>query len=54
VRIVRKEHPTMSKAEIYKNHRGDPTLSQYHPLRYFGSISEKIEDQLKSYIEKDS
>jgi hypothetical protein len=25
-----------------------------HPLRYFGSISEKIDDQLKTYIEKES
>ncbi len=44
MKVVRQEQPTMSKAEIYKNHRGDPTLSNFHPLRYFGSISEKIED----------
>jgi hypothetical protein len=38
------ENPTISKAEILKNHRGDPTISKYHPLRYFGSISEKIDE----------
>ena len=48
------ENPTVSKADIYKNHRGDPVISKYHPLRYFGSISEKIDDQLKNYIENDS
>jgi len=31
--------------------KGDPTISLYHPLRYFGSISEKMEDKLKEYIE---
>lgn len=49
-----KEHPTVSKAEIYKSQRGDPVISKFHPLRYFGSISEKIDDQLKQYVENDS
>jgi DNA-directed RNA polymerase I subunit RPA1 len=51
---VRSENPAISKAELYKNHRGDPAISKFNPLRYFGAISEKIEDQLKHYIEKDS
>jgi DNA-directed RNA polymerase I subunit RPA1 len=29
-------------------------ISRFHPLRHFGAISEKIDDQLKSYIEKES
>jgi len=41
---IHKEYPTMPKAEIYKKHRGDPTISKFHPLHYFGSISEKIDD----------
>lgn len=44
----------MSKTEIIKAYRGDPVISKMHPLRYFGSISEKIDDQLKAYIEKES
>jgi hypothetical protein len=44
----------MTKHEIIKGYRGDPVISKMHPLRYFGSISEKIDDQLKAYIEKES
>ena len=44
----------MPKADIYKNHRGDPVISKFHPLRYFGSISEKIDDTLKAYAENES
>ena len=51
---VKKENPTMSKSEIYKNHRGVPAISLYHPLRYFGSIAEKVDDKLKHYIENES
>ena len=51
---VRSENPAISKPELYKNHRGDPAISKFNPLIYFGAISEKIEDQLKNYIEKDS
>lgn len=51
---VRDENPHLSKEEIIKNHRGDPVIANFHPQRYFGAISEKIEDQLKSYIDKDS
>jgi hypothetical protein len=29
-------------------------ISKYHPLKYFGSISEKIDDSLRSYIENES
>ena len=47
MKAFHKENPTVSKAEIYKKHRGDPVISRYHPLRYFGSISEKIDDSLK-------
>jgi DNA-directed RNA polymerase I subunit RPA1 len=54
MKVFHKEHPTVSKAEIYKKHRGDPVISKYHPLRYFGSISEKIDDQLKQYVDNDS
>lgn len=31
----------------------DPLLSIYHPQRHFGSISEKIEQQLQDFIRKD-
>lgn len=41
---VKKENPHLSREDIYKNHRGDPAISLYHPLRYFGAISEKIDD----------
>lgn len=41
---VKKENPTMKKEEILKNFRGDPTTAVYNPLRYFGSISEKIDE----------
>lgn len=51
---IQKENPALTKTEIIKNHRGDPSISKYHPLRYFGAISEKIDDQLKTYIENDS
>lgn len=51
---VKKDNPTMSTAEIYRNHRGDPVNSKYHPLKYFGAISEKLDDQLKHYIENES
>jgi len=51
---VKKENPMMTKAEIYKTHRGDPVISKLHPQRYFGSISEKIDDHLRNYIENDS
>jgi biotin-(acetyl-CoA carboxylase) ligase len=51
---VHKENPQMTKEEIYKNHRGDPVIAKFHPQRYFGAISEKIDDQLKTYVEKDS
>ncbi len=44
----------MGKSEIIKTFRGDPVISKMHPLRYFGSIAEKIDDQLKTYIEKES
>ncbi len=44
----------MGKSDIIKAFRGDPVISKMHPLRYFGSISEKIDDQLKTYIEKES
>jgi DNA-directed RNA polymerase I subunit RPA1 len=54
MKAFHKENPTVSKAEIYKKHRGDPVISKYHPLRYFGSISEKIDDSLKQYVENDS
>ncbi len=51
---VKQANPTLTKAEIYKNYRGDPVISKYHPLKYFGSISEKIDDSLRSYIENES
>jgi len=28
---VKKENPMMTKAEIYKTHRGDPVISKLHP-----------------------
>ena len=51
---IHKDKPQMPKADIYKNHRGDPVISKLHPLRYFGSISEKIDDNLKAYAENES
>lgn len=51
---VKRDNPTLTKAEIYKHYRGDPVISKYHPLRYFGSISEKIDDSLRQYVESDS
>jgi hypothetical protein len=51
---IKQANPTFTKAEIYKNYRGDPVISKYHPLKYFGSISEKIDDSLRAYIDNDS
>ena len=51
---INKEKPQLSKNEIMKSFRGDPVISKMHPLRYFGAISEKIDDQLKTYIENES
>jgi hypothetical protein len=51
---IKKENPQMTKTDIIKAYRGDPVISKMHPLRYFGSISEKIDDQLKTYIETES
>ena len=47
---IKKENPQLSKNEIISAFRGDPVISKLHPLRYFGAISEKIDDQLKTYI----
>jgi hypothetical protein len=51
---VARDQPHLTKQDIFKHHRGDPVISKFHPLRHFGAISEKIDDQLKSYIEKES
>jgi len=51
---IYKENPQMTRNDIIKGYRGDPVISKMHPLRYFGSISEKIDDQLKTYIENES
>ena len=50
----RKENPLIPKSEAIKKHKGDPVIANYHPLRYFGSISEKIDEELSSYIDNDS
>jgi len=44
---------TMS-AEDAKLQVSEPIIGKFHPLRYFGAISEKMESQLRQFIKKDS
>ncbi len=50
---IKREQPNISNHEL-KKHRGEPSIALYHPLKYFGSISEKMETKLKHYIENES
>lgn len=50
---MKRENPSISNNELKKN-KGDPVMSKYHPLKYFGAISEKMDQKLKSYLENDS
>lgn len=34
------------------NYKYDPTISQYNPARFLGSVSDKFEEKLDSFIEK--
>jgi hypothetical protein len=43
LKTILKEKPNMSNHEL-KKHRGDPVISAFHPLKYFGSISEKMDE----------
>ena len=53
LKILKKENPSITKAEL-KKQQGDPVLSIYHPLKFFGSISETMEEKLKNYLENES
>jgi DNA-directed RNA polymerase I subunit RPA1 len=33
---------------------GDPLVAKFHPLKHFGSISEKMDNALRHYVKKDS
>lgn len=50
---VKRDQPNISNHDL-KKHRGEPSISLYHPLKYFGSISEKMESKLKHYVENES
>lgn len=50
---IKRDHPSISKRDLMRQ-KGDPAISLYHPLKYFGSISEKMEEKLKDYIENES
>jgi hypothetical protein len=50
---IKRENPGIKKRELMRS-KGEPAISLYHPLRYFGSISEKMEEKLKEYIENES
>lgn len=41
-------------AEDAKLKVSEPAIGKFHPLRYFGAISEKMESQLRRFIKKDS
>ena len=45
--------PNLSVVEA-KHSVSDPLLSRFHPQRYFGSISEKMESSLQGYLKKQS
>jgi DNA-directed RNA polymerase I subunit RPA1 len=51
---IKRDNPHIPSHDIIKANKGDPTISLHHPMRYFGAISEKMDDLLKNYIEKDS
>lgn len=53
LKAIKREQPNISNHEL-KKHRGEPAISLYHPLKYFGSISEKMESKLKHYVETES
>jgi hypothetical protein len=42
---IQRDNPTITKDRL-KLMAGDPLISKLHPLKYFGAISEKIDDKL--------
>ena len=48
-----KKNKKLSEAEAW-NKVCDPILSRFHPQRYFGAISEKMEAQVSKYIQHDT
>lgn len=38
------KYPNVSNQDLQKRYKADPVISKYHPQRYFGAISEKIEE----------
>jgi len=48
-----KQYPHLPKEILYKKFAADPVIAELHPLKYFGAISEKMEDRLKSYLKKE-
>ena len=53
MKSIQQENPHFSKNKI-KMLSGDPLLAKYHPLKYFGSISEKMEEKLDHYLKNGS
>lgn len=49
---IYKENPHFDKNELIAR-SGDPIISQCHPLKYFGAISEKMDYQLANYVKKE-
>lgn len=49
---LHKESPLLNKQQLIKQ-SGDPVMSKYHPLKYFGAISEKMNQQLDQYLKND-
>ena len=46
------ENPTISKNKL-KMLSGDPVIAKCHPLKYFGAISEIMDDKLSHYLKHD-
>ena len=47
-KALKQEEPSMSSKEALER-SSDPVLNLYHPQKYFGSISEKMQNGLDKY-----
>ena len=52
IKRAQRNNPTIAQRELMRL-REDPTISRYHPLKFFGSISEKMDDKLGNYLKND-
>lgn len=52
IKKIHKENPNLSKSQLMK-YQADPVISKFHPQKYFGAISESMDEKLTNYLKNE-